>query len=172
MKTPWHPPVIVRIGYNIIYATDRFSLGCHAWRQLIETDKTWARLKTHFKAADTDLRLTTTSNSAGFQGAANLVTESTTDAPETALAASQAALATSQAALTAAIQGQANAISHPTNTTPAPTVARSYCWTHGSSRNLRHTSATCNNKADDHQDTATLNNKMGGSEKVWYGARM
>jgi hypothetical protein len=106
MKTPWHPPVpietmfeqiekgvkfataggdepsantIVRIGYNIIYATGRFSLGCHAWRQLIETDKTWARLKTHFKAADTDLHLTTTSNSAGFQGAANLATECTRD---------------------------------------------------------------------------------------------
>jgi hypothetical protein len=190
MKTPWHPPVsieamfqqiedgvkfatagndapsantIVRIGYNIIYATGRFTIGCHEWRKLTDAQKTWAQLKTHFKAADTDLRLTTTSNSAGYDGAANHVQAS--DDNSTALATSQAALAASQAALAAALQGQANLVT----STPAATSTRrtSYCWTHGIMRNTRHTSATCHTKAEGHQDTATKDNKLGGSTKAW-----
>ena len=41
----------------------------------------------------------------------------------------------------------------------------SYCYTHGITRNLRHSSATCNRKCADHKDAATLTNKMGGSEQ-------
>ena len=43
----------------------------------------------------------------------------------------------------------------------------SYCWTHGTIQNLRHTSVTCMRKAEGHQDAATSSNKMNGSEKVW-----
>ena len=39
---------------------------------------------------------------------------------------------------------------------------RQYCWTHGW---CAHSGATCNSKADGHQDHATLENKMGGSTK-------
>jgi hypothetical protein len=48
----------------------------------------------------------------------------------------------------------------------APTPTMGYCWTHGSSRNRRHTSMTCNNKHADHQDAATFTDKMGGSTEV------
>ena len=47
------------------------------------------------------------------------------------------------------------------------TVPLSYCWTHGSSKNTAHTSATCLNKAEGHVDDATIKNKKGGSDKVW-----
>lgn len=56
--------------------------------------------------------------------------------------------------------------SKPSSSTPTTT---SYCHTHGSSKNLAHTSQTCRNKGPDHQDTATFANKMGGSTKVWTG---
>lgn len=46
-------------------------------------------------------------------------------------------------------------------------ASTSYCWTHGSSKNAKHTSGTCENKAEGHQDDATINNKKGGSTKVW-----
>jgi hypothetical protein len=73
MKTPWHSPVsieamfqqiedgvkfatarndapsantIIHIGYNIIYATGRFTIGCHEWRKLTDKQKMWAHLKT------------------------------------------------------------------------------------------------------------------------------
>jgi hypothetical protein len=52
---------------------------------------------------------------------------------------------------------------------PPPTVnrTRGYCWTHGLMHNPRHTSATCKNKAEGHQDTATVDNKMGGKTTVF-----
>jgi hypothetical protein len=43
----------------------------------------------------------------------------------------------------------------------------SYCWTHGCINNKEHTSITCNNKKEGHQDDATLKNKKGGSTKIW-----
>ena len=56
---------------------------------------------------------------------------------------------------------------------PAPTNAPNpppgsqhvlYCWTHGITKPTSgHTSATCNNKADDHKDDATALNRQGGS---------
>jgi hypothetical protein len=152
---------LVHIGCNVISNTGRFTIGCHAWRQLPSANKTWPAFKTHFKAANTDLHLTATTESAGFHGAANSLTAQTTSE---ALAASQAALATSQAALAAALQGQANVA-----TTACPVTAgdRSYCWTHGFGRNANHTSTACLKKADGHQASATGTNKMGGSTKVW-----
>ena len=40
----------------------------------------------------------------------------------------------------------------------------SYCWTHGVTSNLRHTSASCRRKATGHKDEATFSNRMGGSQ--------
>jgi hypothetical protein len=45
------------------------------------------------------------------------------------------------------------------------TTPRSYCWTHGFSKNLNHTSMTCIKKDADHEDEATAANKMGGSSR-------
>ena len=39
-----------------------------------------------------------------------------------------------------------------------------YCWTHGYCVGNKHNSATCQNKAPGHQDNATCENTMGGSE--------
>ena len=38
----------------------------------------------------------------------------------------------------------------------------SYCYTHGVTKKLRHSSATCSRKYKENKDTATLANKMGG----------
>jgi hypothetical protein len=44
-----------------------------------------------------------------------------------------------------------------------------YCWTHGLSRNSEHTSVSCQNKAEHHQSAATLDNRMGGVNKISFG---
>jgi hypothetical protein len=44
-------------------------------------------------------------------------------------------------------------------------VPISYCWSHGITSNLRHTSCTCTRKKEGHKDEATLNNRMGGSDE-------
>ena len=41
-----------------------------------------------------------------------------------------------------------------------------YCYTHGLSNNPLHTSASCTNRAERHQEAATLSNPMGGSNII------
>ena len=46
----------------------------------------------------------------------------------------------------------------------------SYCWSHGTSSNIAHTSATCCSKLNGHQYAATETNKLGGSTQVWLAS--
>ena len=41
----------------------------------------------------------------------------------------------------------------------------SYCHSHGRTRRDDHTSATCRNKKEGHNDAATLHNRLGGSDR-------
>jgi hypothetical protein len=41
-----------------------------------------------------------------------------------------------------------------------------YCWTHGVTKNPKHTSATCEHRAEGHKEKATIFNRMGGSTKL------
>ena len=43
---------------------------------------------------------------------------------------------------------------------------KSYCWTHGVTANMEHGSDTCDNQHTGHQETATFDNRMGGSEHI------
>ena len=40
----------------------------------------------------------------------------------------------------------------------------SYCWSHGVTKNLQHTSQTCARKKEGHQDDATFHDRKGGSD--------
>jgi len=169
MKTPWSPPtpvetlftqltkarkfataggdqhndiVYVRAGYNIVYNNGLFAEACREWRAKPPAQWTMPNFTAHFKAADKDRRLTTTVASAGYHGANAAVVPT----PKTS-----------------------NASRPSTATTNTDTSARSYCWTHGSIKNLKHSSETCKNKAEGHKDEATSDNKLGGSTKVWAG---
>jgi len=41
-----------------------------------------------------------------------------------------------------------------------------YCWTHGTTTNLRHNSKSCSHPKEGHKEAATLQNKMGGSTEL------
>ena len=43
---------------------------------------------------------------------------------------------------------------------------KSYCWLHGVTRNMDHNSGTCDNQHTGHQSDATLDNRMGGSDRT------
>ena len=45
-------------------------------------------------------------------------------------------------------------------------MKKSYCWTHGVTTNMEHDSGTCDNQHREHQETATFDNRMGGSESI------
>ena len=48
---------------------------------------------------------------------------------------------------------------------------KSYCWTHGVTTNMEHDSGTCDNQHTDHQNAATFNNCMGGSDHTCGSGR-
>ena len=43
---------------------------------------------------------------------------------------------------------------------------KSYCWLHGVTRNMDKNSGTCDNQHTGHQSDATLDNCMGGSDRI------
>ena len=43
---------------------------------------------------------------------------------------------------------------------------KSYFWSHGVTRNMDHNSGTCDNQHTGHQSDATLDNCMGGSDRI------
>ena len=163
---PISGPQVIRHAYNTIRKNGLFDIACREWRNKTEATKIWTTFKTHFKSADSDLRLTMTAGTAGFHGSANYAEVST------ALAASQAALAASEATLARTLTQQANIVTRTTSARAAPALAdMSYCHTHGSVLNPDHTSATCKNPAEGHKTTATARNKQGGSDKIWKPSR-
>ena len=46
-------------------------------------------------------------------------------------------------------------------------IPKSYCWSHGVTRNMDHNSGTCENQHTVHQSEATLDNRMGGSDRIY-----
>jgi hypothetical protein len=180
-------PQMVRLGYNLIYKTGLFPQVCREWRDKPAADKTFDNLKLHFKKWDKDRKLLATSSSAGYHGANHASNVPSSDSQDTLsqlqqqIQALTSALATASTsapnnsppsalqATSTATSGSSSTLTPPTGaaTTPAPV---SYCWSHGSSRNRRHTSATCLHPREGHQATATLENKLGGSERVYTKA--
>ena len=43
---------------------------------------------------------------------------------------------------------------------------KSYCWSHGATRNMDHNSGKCDNQHTGHQSDTTLDNRMGGSDHI------
>ena len=93
-----------------------------------------------------------TTKKAGYHGALAAKMEATLAEAQTTIHALQAAAATTLNRT-------------KTNTTPSVKDWH-YCWTHGLGPNAKHTSATCTRKADGHQDTATMDNMMGGNNVI------
>ena len=185
LATPWHPPtpierffdqidkaasfaiagecaigerMLVNSAYNTILATGVFELACRDWRQLLPANKTLPRFKLHFDAANKDLALTT--GAAGYHSANAAAT-----AAATQIAALEAAVAKLvAAAATVAAPSQTSA---SLSTPKLPVPGGGYCWTHGHSKNLAHSSESCNHPAHGHQTKATATNTMGGSQDVY-----
>lgn len=192
MMTPWHPPLsieklfsqlqrgirfaiaagepigdlqVARMGYTNLLNTGLFTEACRDWRLKLPANQTFAELQSHFRRMDFDRIEALTSATAGYQApdpappAAHAANAAVTD-PSTEL------LNTLISEIRLMRQSNSNT-NQPRKETPAAT---SYCWTHGTSRNVAHTSSTCRAKAEGHVDNATSTNKQGGSDKVWSSA--
>jgi hypothetical protein len=89
-------PTTLRWAYNIVARTGRYDITCREWRQLHPdtSTKNWAKFKTHFKAADRDMRNQDTTGTTGYHGAHAATNAATNTAA--LLATAQAVLAASE----------------------------------------------------------------------------
>lgn len=187
MMAPWHPPMpieslfkqliegmrlsaagdepfvdsqVARMGYNIVLRTGVFADACREWRLKPLEEQTFLEFQTHFRRMNQDRMETVTTQTAGYNGSANLADNLHLPAPLT-LPEALAKLAVYEAA--------ANAATHRPAPAPAPRPAprtapiKRYCWTHGT---CRHNSSICNLPAPGHRNDATFTNQLGGSTTV------
>ena len=119
---------------------------------------TLATFKSDFVLANKERVRRLTAGDAGFHGAHAATTPPAT--PTTPVPAVAAAAVT------------------PTPNPTAPPAARHvsveggkmyYCWSHGLSPHRNHTSLSCHNKAEGHQDTATACSMQGGNNTISSG---
>ena len=178
-KAPYSNAQVLTRAYNLILQTGLFTDACKEWRNKPAIDKNWDAFKLHFALAHRDLRQQqSTAHQTGFH-AANQVLESIhndttaaiTELTNATLADREqfGAIKSDVAALSNTIKMLQMQLETMMQSKP-PTRNRnnfstSYCWTHGRTKNKKHTSATCRNRAEGHKEEATLTNKMGGSTK-------
>lgn len=135
----------IRLTLDVLEKTGVFITAADRWRETDDTLWTLPAFQEHFTKADKERRRKLTAQTAGYHGAHLAVQTTTTPA----------------------------ATSAATNTGgPNPPSARAdgidlyYCWSHGLGTNRSHTSATCTRKLPNHQDSATVSKRMGGSDLI------
>jgi hypothetical protein len=126
------------------------SHAIETWYDKDDTDHTWPNFLLHFNKHEKTRISKLTAQAAGFHGAAN-ATRIPPDDDATANAAT-------------AQQAGKNKDSFVSDGIPL-----FYCWSHGLSKTKEHTSLTCNNQSEGHCPTATIENRLGGVNKINFG---
>ena len=170
-QEPLVDTAVARLGYNIIVKTGLFTEACRDWCLRQPHRQSFADFQDHFRRMDNYRRITaTTSATAGYQPAplpaAYHVSPSVFPSPTASVSTDNHLLLAEIASLRAqlALAAISPAPFPPTGRHQTP-ATRGYCWTHGSSSNVLHTSASCSNPATGHQVNATNRNRMGGSAR-------
>jgi hypothetical protein len=152
---------LARMGYGLVMRSGAFPEGCREWRKLPQESQTFGNFCTLFAAEEREREARVTSETGGYQGAAN----SATTPQLSEFAQLMAVMQERDAAQNTRMEQfmAAMVAAKPAPAPAAPKKERGYCWTHGITASTNHTSATCNNPADGHKQEATHQNKMGGS---------
>jgi hypothetical protein len=141
----------IYLTLEVLTKTGVLPLAIRDWKKKATADKTLANFKLHFTSEIEEYNLQLTARSTGYHGAHGAIinppvpNEPATTNPDHAAAATFL---------------------------PAPAhittngVEFYYCWTHGLGKNRAHTSATCNNKSEGHQETATADKMLGGNDRI------
>ena len=189
---------LVMMASTAVLAVQHFPREVDDWEGLPSSARTWPAWKAAFRLAhlkrQRQILATKGSEPLGGAHAAipvtgkmetaldNLALAATSDkATLQQLTAANLALTTTVATLTATNKKLVDAVAKkkpgagagasktPDTDKPIPS---GYCWTHGHWVRKSHTSETCTNKAEGHQDKATSKDTMGGStaNKDWHKA--
>jgi hypothetical protein len=140
-----HDPIsdltVLSLLLTVFEKTGVFSTAVDKWRDKDPADWTLANLQSHFTKANIERKRKSklTAQTGGFHTA----------------------------------NAAAGTQPFPPSPSPAPSsfrgptgIAWYYCHTHGLGRNKDHTSISCLNKGPEHNDAATLDNMLGGNNKI------
>lgn len=148
---------IMELTFLMFEKTGVFTTACDTWRVKPTADKTLPNFREHFTTENQERLRKLTAAQAGFHGA-----NAATPAPATPSEMPPPVPAP-------------DAVANNTATTPTAQVITNdgvrmyYCWTHGLGTNSNHTSASCQRKAEGHQDDATVTNMQGGNNTIMSG---
>lgn len=133
---------VLRLTLPVLENTGVFLSATERWREKDDAAWTMTNFQDHFNKADKERLRKLTAQTAGYHGA-------------------HAATDTSPPLTTP-----------PNADAAAPFSMHSdgcvmwYCWSHGLGKNRSHTSMTCQRKSPGHQDTATVDMRMGGNNTI------
>lgn len=156
----------VRALLQVIEATGVFMHATTTWRDKDDAEWTLENFKAHFTKANRERIRQLTAQRAGYHGANASSTGTSPPVDEPSLVDSNATTLTAEA----------NAAAQPSIQPPPHVVLPTgtkmyYCWSHGLGKNSAHTSATCQNKKEGHQDEATADNLRGGANTIMGNRR-
>lgn len=132
------------------------SEGIKDWYKKPTADQTYINLMPHFKAANKERIRTTTSAQAGY-GTHDRANAATVTIETNAVNTANAAVTTGS---------NANANAAPDFITTMSLTDAPYCWSHGLGWNRNHTSPTCTNRAEGHQENAIVTDMLGGNNTI------
>jgi hypothetical protein len=127
------------------------SHAIETWFDKDEADHTWTNFQLHFNKHEKTRLSKMTAQAAGFHGAQN-ATHTPAEVPSDTTASASAA------------QQAGKPKEYVSNGIPL-----FYCWSHGLSKNLEHTSSTCLSPKEGHCPHATIDNRLGGVNKINFG---
>jgi hypothetical protein len=134
-----------------------YAHALQTWDDKPETEQSYANFKTHFTLQEKNRLRNVTAKAAGFNA---------TQVPATQLTPPAAHIIPPNDAHAAAADAAGTNRNKPYTSNGMELF---YCWTHGLSKNAAHSSSTCENKAEGHNDAATLDNRMGGVNRINFG---
>jgi hypothetical protein len=134
-----------------------YAHALQTWDDKPEQEQSYANFKTHFTLQEKNRLRNITAKAAGFNA---------TQVPATPVTPPAAHLIPPNDAHAAAADAAGTTHNKPYTSNGVELV---YCWTHGLSKNAAHSSKTCENKAEGHNDAATLDNRMGGVNRINFG---
>ena len=139
-------PATVHSILDVLEKTGIFTDAICNWQKCPLDEWTLDNFRTDFTTANKECLRLLTAQTTGSHGANN-TSETTLPSPNLA-----------NITITTATPSDAAIKIGPTT--------MSYCWTHGLGTNHDHTGITCENKAEGHQDHATVTNLMKGNNRI------
>jgi hypothetical protein len=154
---------VIRLTLPVFEKTGVFGTVTEKWRDRPDADWTFANFKAHFEKGNKERLRKLTAKAAGYHGAHAAITSGNSVSGDTL----PTTIITDEDTAAAATTLTTDTQSIRTNNN----VTMYYCWSHGLGKNRAHTSASCHNKREGHQDTATADKMMSGNNRIMSGER-